>query len=178
MGGGHPHLDVCEECRNGYEAFAAWLTNVGDELRDEADQAFPADRLAAQHAHVLRRLEAQNRPTRVIAFPRAARAIMSGHSHARRWVTVAAAAGLIAGIGLGQMVDLRRALEHDTPPVVARRTFTSTTASQRAAAIRPVSASYNDEEFLMDAEAMGPRVRELRALENMTPHARDLVEKR
>ena len=29
---------------------------------------------------------------RVIAFPKAARAVISGHSHVRRWVTVAAAA--------------------------------------------------------------------------------------
>jgi hypothetical protein len=176
-GGGDPHLDRCESCRERYDAFASWVSAIGDEIRDEADQAFTAEQLATQHAQVLRRLEAQDRPTRVIAFPKAARAVMSGSSHARRWVTVAAAAGLIAGIGLGQLVDLRRAVEHE-PVVASHRSFTSSSAVQRASTIRPVSMSYNDEDFLTDAEAMGPRIKDLQALDDLTPHARDLVSKR
>ena len=61
---------------------------------------FRAERLAVQQAQIARRLEALERPPRVIPFPKAARAVISGHSHVRRWVTVAAAAGLFfAGIG-------------------------------------------------------------------------------
>ena len=177
-GGGHPHFERCASCRARFEAFDEWLTGVGDELRDEADAAFSSEQLAAQQAHVLRRLEAMDRPARVIAFPKAARAVMSGSSHVRRWVTVAAAAGLIAGIGLGQVVDLRHTADLAQSPASAARAFTSSTAAQRANAIRPVSSSYNDEDFLMDAEAMGPRVKELRALDDLTPHARDLMNKR
>ena len=174
-GGGDPHIERCESCRARYDAYAEWLTGIGDQLRDDADAAFSAEQLAAQQAHVLRRLEAMDRPTRVIAFPKAARAVMSGSSHVRRWVMVAAAAGLIAGIGLGQIVDLRRADEPTRSQVAVHRSFTSSAAAERAIAIRPVSASYNDEDFLTDAEALGPRVKELRAIDDMTPHARDLV---
>ena len=88
-----------------------WVLGLGDALRAEADEAFPADRLAVQQAQIARRLETLERPARVIAFPKAARAVISGHSHVRRWVTVAAAAGLIAGIGLGQVVPLRQAFQ-------------------------------------------------------------------
>jgi hypothetical protein len=78
--------------------------DIGEELRDEADEAFTGERLALQQAQVARRLETLERPARVIAFPKAARAVISGHSHVRRWVTAAAAAGLIVGIGLDQLV--------------------------------------------------------------------------
>lgn len=174
-GGGHPHLDACAECRARYDEFAVWLTGVGDELRDEADAVFSQEQLTSQQAHILRRLEAQERPARVIAFPKAARAVMSGSSHVRRWVTVAAAAGLIAGIGLGQIVNLRTAIEPQ--PGHVRTNFSAAAAAEQAKAIHPVNASYNDEDFLIDAEAMGPHVRELRALEEFTPHARDLIRK-
>jgi len=173
-GGGHPHLEQCAACRVRFDDFDRWAVELGEQMRDEADAAFTPDRLAVQQAHIAHRLETLDRPTRVIAFPKAARAVISGHSHVRRWVTVAAAASLIAGFGLGQVVDLKRTLDRDGS-AAAPRHFTTATTAQRANAIRPVSTSYNDEEFLMDAEAIGPRVKELRALDDLTPRARDLI---
>lgn len=173
-GGGDAHLDSCGACRARFDAFARWIAEVGDQLRVEADEVFTPDRLAVQQAHIFRRLEVLERPARVIAFPTAARAVIGGHSHVRRWVTVAAAAGLIAGIGLGQVVD-RRLLDRQ-PHAVATPYFSASDAAQRARTLaRPVSASSSDDEFLMDAEAMGPRVKELGAIDALTPHARDLV---
>ncbi|HXT30600.1 MAG TPA: hypothetical protein VN716_15005, partial [Vicinamibacterales bacterium] len=101
-----PHLDACADCRRRFEAFDRWVNGIGDELRTEADDAFPAERLTVQQAQIARRLETLERPARVLAFPKAARAVISGNSHVRRWVTVAAAAGLIAGVGLGQVFQL------------------------------------------------------------------------
>jgi hypothetical protein len=65
----------------------------------EAEDAFPPERLAAQQAQVMRRLEALERPARVIAFPRFARPVTSSQGHAQRWVAAAAAGviGLAAG---------------------------------------------------------------------------------
>ncbi len=74
----------------------------------EAEEAFPAERLAAQQAQVMRRLEALERPARVIAFPRFARPVTSTQGHAQRWVAAAAAAGLVIGLAAGQFVDVRR----------------------------------------------------------------------
>lgn len=173
-GGGHPHLDGCATCRARFEEFDRWVIGIGGELRAEADRAMPQERLLAQQVQIARRLETLERPARVIAFPKAARAVISGHSHVRRWVTVAAAAGLIAGVGLGQMLDLRRALDprHAPPTTVTHLAE----ATERADGIRPAFLSVNDEEILSDAEAFArPRVAALVPLEDLTPHARDLT---
>ncbi len=173
---GHPHLDVCATCRARSDDFNRWVTGIGDELRTEADRVLTPERLAAQQAQIARRLEAMERPARVIAFPKAARAVIGGHSHVRRWVTAAAAAGLIAGLGLGQFFDLRRSLDLRRTP---QTTITHlTTTAGRSDGIRPISLSANDAEILSDAEAFArPRVAALVPLEDLTPHAPDLVER-
>ena len=53
----HPHLDACAECRARFADFDGWLLGVGETLRAEADEAFPAERLAVQQAQIARRLE-------------------------------------------------------------------------------------------------------------------------
>lgn len=168
------HLAVCEACRARYDAFEAWVVGVGAELGDEADEAFTAERLAAQQSQIARRLETLERPARVIAFPKAARAVISGHSHVRRWVTAAAAAGLIAGIAFGELLPLRHLTEaHRT--VYGRPVFSAPEATARAGHLQPISTSMNDDELLSDVLA-SPRVRTLTALDDMTPHVRDIVD--
>jgi hypothetical protein len=175
-GGGDPHLDVCATCRARFNAFDHWVLGLGEELREEADHLLTPERLAAQQAQIARRLEGLERPARVIAFPKAARAVIGGHSHVRRWVTVAAAAGLIAGIGLGQIVDLRHSLDATrtaTPNIVAENNKRPDAPPLRASAV-----SLRDNEFLSDPEAFAqPGVAALVPLEDLTPHARDLVER-
>lgn len=170
-GGGHPHLEGCATCRARYAEFDTWVLGIGDELRAEADDAFPAERLAIQQAQIARRLETLERPARVIVFPKAARAVISGHSHVRRWVTVAAAAGLIAGIGLGQVVPLRQAFQQQQAAgPVPNLTIPQTV--KRADEITAVQASEDDNELLTDVFAR-PRVSTLSALDEMTPRSRD-----
>ena len=171
--GGHPHLAACAACRQRLVSLDGWLAGVGEELRVEADQVFPAERLAAQQAQIARRLESLERPARVIAFPKAARAVISGHSHVRRWVTVAAAAALIGGgFGLGQVVPLRTPLTHVTGTAQPQPHLTAPEAAARANELTPLSST-TDDELLSDAFAR-PRVSTLSALDEMTPHARDL----
>lgn len=169
-GGTHPHLEGCAACQARYARFELWVTGLGDELRAEADAAFPESRLAVQQAQIARRLEALERPARIIAFPKAARAVISGNSHVRRWVTVAAAAGLIAGIGLGQVVPLRTAMKEQTV-ATATRQLTAPEAASRAKELAPVSTSQSEDELLSDA-FVRPHVSTLSALDEMTPHAR------
>jgi hypothetical protein len=164
----HPHLEMCAPCRVRFEEFTAWIDGIGETLRTQADEAFPAERLVIQQAQIARRLEMLERPARVIAFPKAARAVISGNSHVRRWVTVAAAASLVTGFGLGQIVPLRNAFD---PRVATGQHLTAPETARRAEEIK-LSTSQNDEELLSDAFAR-PRVRDLSALDDMTPHARD-----
>jgi hypothetical protein len=169
---GHPHLETCEDCRTRYAAFERWLAGVGDELRTEADEAFPADRLAIQQAQIGRRLESLERPARVIAFPKAARAVISGHSHVRRWVTVAAAASLIAGFGLGQVMPLRTALREQAA-IATTATLSTPDTKKIATDLTPTAASTSDDDLLLSDAFTRPRVSTLSALDEMTPHARD-----
>ena len=155
-----------------FEAFDRWVNGIGDALRTEADEAFPAERLAIQQAQIARRLETLERPARVIAFPKAARAVISGNSHVRRWVTVAAAAGLIAGVGLGQVFQVPGGLK--PKPAVTSVALTQPKTQKIAKDLTPVSTSINDDELLSDAFTRS-RVTTLNALDDMTPHARDLA---
>ena len=175
----HPHLDACAECRARYAAFDDWAAGLGDALRVEAEEAFPAERLSIQQAQIARRLEALERPARVIAFPKAARAVISGNSHVRRWVTVAAAAGLIAGIGLGQLgqvLPLRNAIQTKSPVVAVTppTNLTAPVAQDRAKVLTEEATASNEDDLLTDI-IRAPRVNSLSALDDMTPHARDLA---
>jgi hypothetical protein len=177
-GSGHPHLAGCAACRARFEEFDRWILDIGEELRTEADAAFPMERLAAQQAQITRRLEAMEHPARVLAFPKAARAVISGHSHVRRWVTVAAAAGLIAGVGLGQVLDIHRTI--DNPARVSNTAHIPVGVnSARANGVISAAVFTSDDDFLTDPEAfLRPRVSSaLLPLEDMTPHARDLVDR-
>jgi hypothetical protein len=168
----HPHLDACATCRSRYDGFARWIEGVGETLRDEADAVLTPERLSTQQAQITRRIEALDRPARVLAFPKAARAVISGHSHVRRWVTVAAAACLIAGFGLGQVFPLRQALHTQTTLSQARLTIPQT--KNRVEKLPAESTPVNDEELLSDAFSRS-HVSTLSALDDMTPHARDIV---
>jgi hypothetical protein len=177
------HLDACAACRARYAALASWLEGVRDEAIAEADQAFPADKLALQQAHILRRLEAMERPARVIAFPRIARPIGAQHSSARRWIAAAAVAGLVIGLAGGQMIDLRRrtggAIDSFTATSSMARVTTSGHGTE--ASYRPVSLT-SDEAMLMeigtDPSPYGQMPEPLRALDGLTPRARDYVNTR
>jgi len=175
-GGGDPHLESCARCQARFEEFNNWVNGIGEELRADADRAFSQERLAAQQAQIARRLEGLERPARVLAFPRAARAVIAGNSHVRRWVTAAAAAGLIAGVGLGQMLDLRRSL--DSRQMAPSTVTHLADARGHAGTVLPASRSVNDEDILSDAEAFArPHVAALVPLEDLTPHARDLMDR-
>jgi hypothetical protein len=168
----HAHLESCPACRARYAQLGAWLDTLRLDATTEADERFPPERLAAQHAQIFRRLEAAERPARVIAFPRFAQPLTSRTSHASRWIAAAAAAGLIVGVGVGQLMDLRHSLSRAT----TERDAPTTMASQRLdPRLSPVNVT-RDEAFLSDLDASLSRaaVPELRALDAFTPRASDL----
>lgn len=169
----HPHLRECAECRLRFGSFSNWMQELRLDAVAEAEEAVPADRLAAQQAVILRRLEAAERPARVIAFPKYpvdAQRPPSRH----RWIAAAAAAGLIAGLGLGQMLDLRY-LSADPGSFPADRTAQSTVAPNGPTAL-PAVATLSEEADIAEVEAAAtPRYEALRAYETFTPRAADFV---
>lgn len=168
----HPHLDTCAACRARLAAFSDWLDDLRTEANAEAEEAFPAERLAAQQAQILRRIEAAGRPARVITFPRFAQPISATTSNARRWIAGAAAAGLLVGVGLGQFMDLRGSTVRRIPAATEAQVRTD-----RPAGLQNASApGLSDEEFMSRLEdlAAEPRMPDsLVVFDSMTPRARD-----
>ena len=170
------HLSKCQQCRARYTAFVGWLDRIQDDAREEADEAFPAERLVAQQVQVMRRLEALERPARVIAFPKFARPITTTQGHAQRWIAAAAAAGLVIGLAAGQLVDIRDALG-------GRRNATSAAQPNQTARVNiqlpapvvtPISVnSVSDEQIFFGEHEQGVRPTELRLMDDITPRARD-----
>lgn len=176
------HLDACGECRARYAAFTEWLALMRDDAVAEADEAFGAERLAAQQTMVARRLEALEHPARVIAFPRFARPISAEPHSGRRWIAAAAAAGLFVGLGLGQMLEFSRSVppaprqaETTTERQLARGNTPSTDAVRLG--VTPVASQISDENFLDDHELAPSQARvpeSLQYLNAITPLSRDL----
>jgi hypothetical protein len=174
----HAHLDACASCRVRYTALDEWLQGIGSVARAEADEAFPAERLAAQQSQILRRIEALERPARIIVFPKHTRPAIGERTGARRWVAAAAAAGLVVGIAAGQLLDLRDALGRRDQRFAQQRPLEPTLSAN----IQPVNLAslQSDEAFLQDLEeaATSPRVPELAALDAFTPRLRDIGSER
>jgi hypothetical protein len=180
--GAERHLDTCGDCRVRYAAFREWLEQMRDEAVAEADDVFGPERLAAQQAAITRRLEGLEHPARVLAFPRFARPIATDQPLGRRWIAAAAAAGLIVGLGLGQVLEFSRA----TP--APRQAETATTERQLARGtppatdavrlgVTPAVSQISDEDFLDDHELAQSQARvpeSLQYLNAITPLSRDL----
>lgn len=168
----HPHLERCPACRHRFAELGSLLVTMRVDAVSEADEHFSAERLAAQNAQIFRRLEAAERPARVIAFPTFTQPLTSRSSNASRWVAAGLAAGLIVGVGVGQLIDLRHSLTPNAR-IDARLTKTAAPVTTASAAPLPISSG-RDEVFLSELDASISRApAELRALDAFTPRAGD-----
>jgi hypothetical protein len=165
-----PHLHTCESCATRRAELAATLADVTTRVIDEADAAFPADRLARQHARILQQLDRLGRPARVIAFP-------AGHTsepsrpavrRTRRWIsaTGAVAAAFLVGIYTEHFA-------HQFP--IGRPDARLAARAADVSAVRTVVASVSDDELLGQIElavgSAGPAA--LAPLDALTPRAWD-----
>jgi hypothetical protein len=163
------HLSACEACRARRLRLELMFTEISNAAEAEADAAFPEDRLAAQRARILHRIEQDGRPAKVIAFPAVGapdvRPLRT--RPAARWIAGAAAAGMAIGVLAGF-------LAHDLPAVghPGRTAAIGPSASRPAAAApRAVNAVLNEEEFLGEIELAieGPHLAVLQPLHDLTP---------
>jgi len=168
------HLRKCAECQGRYISFVSWLDGIRADARTETDEVFSRDHLAAQQLQIFRRLESLEHPARVIAFPKFARPVAIQTSGRRRWTAVAAAIGLITGIGLGQLLEFRTS--GPAPDPVGQRMARATVPPVEATRnIQPISID-NDEAFI-EPEITSSQVgvpESLQYLNAITPGARDL----
>lgn len=170
-----PHLARCAECRVRYASFEAWMDEVRSEAVAEADEVFTPEKLKTQQAHIFRRLEAAEHPTRIIAFPKAP-VTASRPSPFRRWIAGAAAAGLVAGIGLGQMLHLGRVTN---VPAQQPQGFVVEGPMARGNKPGVMPASFNEETAMRELDEIAvPRYDALRAYDTFTPRAADYIQPR
>lgn len=173
------HLRTCAECRARYAAFGEWLETMRADAFAEADQAFNTERLATQQAQIARRLEGLDNPAKVLTFPRFARPIAVQPGGRQRWVAAAAAAGLIVGVGVGQLFEfgatgpIRQAESLNPTQQLARGTMP---VGERAGLAVVPAVAQSDEIFLYETEGVPSQVRvpeSLQYLNAITPGARD-----
>ncbi len=174
------HIRSCSQCRARYDAFAIWLEDARAEAVNDADAVFSAERLATQQAQILRRLEALERPGRVLAFPRVPHATATVRRGPQRWIAAAAAASFIVG------PCHRRApgppAQHQPRPVcrapgqpgalAGRPDRARCAPASRGQLGRRVSLRYDD------SDATSPSVEALQALDALTPRVRDVDQAR
>ena len=123
---------ACADCRSRFAAFAAGSTDVRADAAAEADELFPPSAWPRSR----RRSSAGSKRSSARPASSPSRSSRSrcrrGSSHGSRWIAAAAAAGLIVGVGLGQMMDLRHSLSarrgaghRDARRAAARRAATA-----------------------------------------------------
>jgi len=173
------HLTDCDACHERYSALTTFMDGLKDEAAAEADAIFTPDRLRVQRQQIARRLDHLGHPARVITFPgrAAGHPVASVVRPARRWIAAAAAAGLFIGVGTGLFLDwesVRRPGRHAT--ALARQTLLTAPLTAIEAA-RPDADDDDVVDFLSEIEQAGdrPRIRELLAVDALTPHVREIT---
>lgn len=170
------HLDGCERCAVRHSELLCIIADL-DVLHAEADGVFDEERLLHQRTHILRRLEKNHGPARVLPFPAAAEgggAIRVLASAGRRWVAAAAIAGLVVGIFSGRLLTHRT--DEASPDALREFYDASVRRSVTRTPIVPAElrTSGRDEVLLEEVESAlaRPRVQELTAIDAITPAAR------
>ena len=167
MTGDRPaHFDRCDLCAERAVELGRWLDAVKTTGADAAEAAFSSERLAAQQAQIMRRLEQLDEPARVIAFPSQSRLNResSGRRVAAGWLGVAAAAGLVLGVISGQW-SARMGMHPVQVRVEQPQTPVQPAIEQPAEAGAPIDASLLD----MDLDSLS--VPAFDVMDAMTPRA-------
>lgn len=133
----------------------------------EADSMFDDRALEQQRHKILAKLAHLGHPAKVIRFPKAPQGEVANGSLNRRWISVAAAAGLIIGLLGGQLVHLVPQNRRLSPMATS---IAPSAPSQPQ--FLPISAPVDDGLLGEIEVAMQVRVaKELRALDDFTPLA-------
>lgn len=178
------HLTDCDDCGARYADLTEFMEMLSTEAATESDLVFSPERLRVQRTHISRRLEHLGHPARVITFPGPTGAQPFGSSTprpARRWVAAAAAAGLFVGVATGLFLDREagRGSGRRSSLATARQAMLTAPDSRiesgRIELVRP-DPFESDEAFLSELELAGerPRIRELTAVDALTPHVREV----
>jgi hypothetical protein len=176
------HVSRCDACAADFARLVADAEGSREMAFAQADDVFDDAMLDAQRTRILDRLAHLGKAARVLSFPRRTReAAMPVSGNGRRWISVAAAAGLIIGLVAGQMIHF---MPSNSLPVrdALRDDAVSIQALDRPSGpgIIPASATMpllSDDELMEEVEAAVQvrRAQSLRAIDALTPTAADLL---
>lgn len=165
------HLDQCERCGARAVDLARWLDDIKVTAEDAVGHDFPAERLAAQHGQIMRRLEQADEPTRVIEFPRTATVAARGLEERRiapAWLAVAAAAGVLVGV-VGTQWSVRHDQQAASEPAPRVPSVSQPAPSPVPASPAAVTASSAGETPLLELDLDGLTPETLRVFDEATP---------
>lgn len=137
----------------------------------EADAHFDEHALEAQRLRILQRIEQAGHPAKVLRFPGAPASLAPSAPSNRRWISMAAAAGLIVGLLTGQLLHVLPgdAWVHRT---TATRSMPAAAPTARMGVVPALAADpLDDEDALLNAVDLAVRTHaapELRALSDFT----------
>lgn len=166
------HVSRCDACAAVFTESIAEADGLREVAIEAADAVFDSGMLDAQRTRILDRLANMGQAARILSFPRRPRkAALPVSSSPRRWVSAAAAAGLIIGLVAGQMLHFVPA----RPMAVQDQGFSMQAVERQTSGIIPASAMMpmlSDDELMEEVEAaMARRAHSLRALDALTPTA-------
>lgn len=171
------HLADCAECTARYAELSGFMDDLRQEGDAEVDELFPAERLEAQQARILRRISRFQRSARVISFPAREAAVLSPAATRvpPRWLAAAAAAGLFIGVAVGGVFG-PAGLRPGTPSMQVGPVQETRVQAAPAMRVAQPAEPRDDDAFLMQLEmSLGrPALRELQPFDAITPHVREI----
>lgn len=168
---GNAHLAGCLRCAGRIRSLQSGLDRVTAAAEAAFSDAVPAWRLVQQRRRIMRRIQratGRQVSARILRFPAAPVPTVAGPHPNRRWLSLAAAVGLLLTVGIGQLLD-------------SRRQPAATPQSAAAAPSQPIIGpppglpqAVADEQFMRELEEAltSSRVTPLMALDEMTPRVR------
>jgi len=173
------HLTDCAPCTGRYEELTLFLDGLRLDADVEINIMFPAERLRQQQQRIARRMEQLGQAARVISFPghaAAPPALRSPRPGGPRWIAVAATAGLFVGAAVGTLYNASwRPVAPQASVSRAGLTPEATAPSAVPVASRRDIPVLDDDTFLSELKLAvdGPRCRELRTFDALTPAVTD-----
>jgi hypothetical protein len=173
------HVADCDRCAATLAQLTADMDALRAEAWQEADALFDEAALETQRTRILDRLAHLGQAARVLRFPaRSREAAMPVSPISRRWISVAAAAGLIIGLVAGQVIhfvpwDTHRSTRQQPATLAAPR---GTSGPIIVQTISTLSATDDDLLDEIDEAMELRRAASIRALDAYTPRVGDSVE--